>query len=230
MFRRQPLSLGKAPSPTELTARMIGIGMVFAGPSESEPDIERTLVHASIAGMGGDLRTLSVLTTWLGVHHGHVHVERLIKLVMSTPDQRVRAYWAAVAYWLRKDRRFLRVAQVYRSRKPTDLVEVGTDFQLTRRGADERFEGSVLRVPAGVLRDRDSDVLTPTELLKVHHGYRNRVRMGTTTRADVWTLLEQGGPGMTASEIARRASCSFATAHEVLQDFTLLGAGASARP
>ena len=35
----------------------------------------------------------------------------------------------------------------------------GTEFQIKRRGEDERFLGSKLRVPKGTLRDRLEDVL-----------------------------------------------------------------------
>ena len=45
-------------------------------------------------------------------------------------------------------------------------------------GEDERFAGSALRVPAGMLRDRAADVLSPTRLAAVHRGYFNRVRLG----------------------------------------------------
>ncbi|MFU8803009.1 MAG: hypothetical protein ACNA8W_04280, partial [Bradymonadaceae bacterium] len=96
-----------------------------------------------------------------------------------------------------------------------------TDFQIARRGEDERFAGSALRVPAGTLRDREADVLSPETLVGHHAGYRNRVLMGPTWRADVWTILEDE-PGVSVAEAARRAGCSFATAWQVVQDFRLL--------
>jgi hypothetical protein len=74
---------------------------------------------------------------------------------------------------------------------------------------DERFAGTSL--PAGTLRDRTADVLTPEELASLHPGYRNRVLMGPTWRADVWTVLE-GAPSLTPAEAAREAGCGFATA------------------
>ena len=92
-----------------------------------------------------------------------------------------------------------------------DLLPVGTDFQISRRGEDERFAGSVLRVPAGTLRDREADVIAPEALVGRHAGYRNRVLMGPTWRADVWTVLEDEHQ-MSVAEAARRAGCYFATA------------------
>ncbi|MCG5056162.1 MAG: hypothetical protein KA712_24695 [Myxococcales bacterium] len=130
------------PSPDELTARMVAIGMNFAGKAAADADIERTLLHASALGMDdGDLRVLAVLTTWLGVHHGHVNADQLVRLVGAHRSGRVRAYWAAIATWLRKDRRLARLAAAYEG-PVIDLLPTGTEFQISRRGADERLSGS----------------------------------------------------------------------------------------
>jgi hypothetical protein len=102
--------LEAAPTADAITARMVGIGMMFAAKAESDADIESTLLHASVLGMvEGDLRVLAVLTTWLGVHHAHVNADGLVRLVGAHPSERVRAYWAAVAMWLKKDRRLARL-------------------------------------------------------------------------------------------------------------------------
>ncbi len=209
------------PAAELLTARMVGVGMNFAATPERDADLESTLVHASQLGMDdGDLRVLSVLTTWLGVHHAHVNADRLVRLATAETSERVRAYWAAIASWLAKDRRFARLNTAYDGPR-VDLLPVGTDFQLKRRGEDPRFVGSKLKAPAGTLRDRNDDVLSPEVLARRHAGYRNRLLMGPTWRADVWTVLERA-PELSVAEVARRASCSFATAWQVVQDFKLL--------
>jgi hypothetical protein len=216
------------PTPDELTARMVGIGMNFAAKADADADIESTLLHASVLGMDErDLRVLGVLSTWLGVHHTHVNADRLVRLVGAHPSERVRAYWASVATWLKKDRRLTRLAGAYEG-APIDLLPTGTEFQIKRRGEDERFTGSKLRVPKGTLRDRHEDVLSAEVLVRRHAGYRNRVLMGPSFRADVWTVLERG-PDLAIADIARKASCSFATAWQTAQDFRLLrAAGANA--
>jgi len=214
------------PAPEELTARMVGIGMSFAAEPEADADIESTLVHASVLGVvDGDLRVLGVLTTWLGVHHTHVNADRLVRLVGAHPSERVRAYWSAVATWLAKDRRLARLAGAY-DEAPLELLPTGTAFQMQRRGEDERFAGSKLLVPKGTLRDRHEDVLAPELLVRRHAGYRNRVLMGPSFRADVWTVLEHA-PELSIAEVARKASCSFAAAWQTAQDFRLLRAARS---
>lgn len=212
------------PTADALTARMVGIGMNFAAQGEADADIESTLVHASVVGMDdADLRVLAVLTTWLGVHHAHVNVDRLVRLVAVQPSERVRAYWAAVARWLHRDRRLARLRGAYRG-PPIELLPTGTAFQIQRRGEDERFAGSNLRVPRGTLRDRREDVLAPEVLVRRHLGYRNRVLMGPSFRAEVWTALERA-PDLSIAAVARKASCSFATAWQTVQDYRLLRVG-----
>lgn len=218
-------SRSTAPSPRPpsavLTARMVGIGMHFAAEPAADAEIEGTLVLASELGMDqNDLRVLSVLTTWFGVHHTYVNADRLVRLVSGHESPRVRAYWAALARWKAGDRRFARLARLYRG-PVLELLPAGNAFQIERRGVDERFAGSKLSVPKGTLRDRLDDVLDPKALAQRHHGFRNRVLFGSNWRADVWTVLE-ASPELSVAEVARRASCSFATAWTTLRDFRLL--------
>lgn len=215
-------ALAHRPEDGLLTRDMVGIGMNFAAEANPSAPIEETLVHASEVGMEDqhDLRVLAVLTTWIGAHHRHINADRLTRCVAAHGSGRVHAYWAGIARWLSKDRRFFRLEKL-RPQAPVALLPVGNDFQIARRGEDERFMGSVLRVPAGTLRDRDTDVLSPTHLVRRHAGYRNRVIMGPTWRADVWTALE-AEPEATVADVARRVGCSFATAWQVVQDFRLI--------
>ena len=67
-----------APEPDALTAAMVGIGMGFAAPAARAPNIEDTLLFASVAAMEQhDLRVLAVLVTWFGVHCPFVNADRL---------------------------------------------------------------------------------------------------------------------------------------------------------
>jgi hypothetical protein len=217
----RPYALLERPDDAVLSRDMAGIGMNFAVEPNTEAPIEETLVYASSLGLDdGDLRVLSVLTTWLGVHAAHVNADRLVRCASAHTSTRVRAYWAAIARWLAKDRRFARLAKLHEG-PPIDCLPVGTEFQIARRGEDDRFAGSRFRVPAGTLRHRDADVLSPEALVRRHVGYRNRVCMGPTWRADVWTVLERT-PELSVAEAARRTGCSFAAAWQVAQDFSLL--------
>lgn len=204
-----------------LTSDLAAIGMVFHAPPSAEPNIEDTLLAATVEGMeGDDLRVLAVTTTWLGVHGSRVNADRLHRVLTRHRSARVRAYWAAIGVWLGKDRRMARLRSVHDGAR-VDLLRAGTEFHIGRKGEDPRFEGTVLRVPAGVLRDRPSDVLSPEVLAAAHRTYRCRVLIGPSYRADMWAVLE-GDPSLSAAQLARRTYGSFATAWNVKRDWSVL--------
>jgi hypothetical protein len=221
-YRRSALPAPKADDAT-LTANMIGIGMLFAGEGNPNPNIEDTLLHASAAAMeGDDFRVLSVLCTWLGVHAERVNADRLVRVVSAQASPRIRVFWAAFAHWQCKDRRFHRLRRLHRGPR-VDLLSVGQDFQLKRFGEDVRFEGGPLRVDAKTLRQRLSDVMSPGELAKVHAAYRWRMIIGPTYRADLWAALQDDST-LSVSDLARKARSSIGTASEVRRDFRAMNA------
>ena len=220
MAHSRSLAPAEAPSAQVLTADMIGIGMLFGGEASSDPNIEDTLLFASLAGMErGDLRVLAVLVTWFGVHSARVNADRLTRLVGEQESMRVRAFWSALAHWRASDRRLARLSSMALG-PHVDLLSSGTAFLVGRHGEDPRFSGSKLRVPANVLRDRPADVLSPADLAARHEAYRWRLVIGPGYRADMWAALERD-PDLSASALARSAYGSFATAWQVRRDFTV---------
>jgi hypothetical protein len=218
MAFRRALQPAEAPSADALTVAMVGIGMSFAAKApKEEPNIEDTLLFASIEAMERhDLRVLAVLVTWFGVHAPYVNADRLTKLVDAQKSERVRALWSALGRWQIKDRRFVRLEKLSRGAR-IDLLPTGTEFQVKRHGEDQRFARSRLRVPANVLRDRVTDVLSPRELAHRHRAYRYRAMMGPTYRADMWAVLEED-PTLSAAALARRTYGSFSTAWHARRD------------
>ena len=206
------------PAGDDLTRCVAGIGVAVAAEPIRDADIETTLVAASIAGMEqDDFRILALLVSWFDVHSARVNADRLRRLVAAQAP-RVRAFWAALAHWKRRDRRFARLAR-HRGRR-VDLLGTGTDFQIARRGEDPRFADTCLRVPAGILRDRPGDVLDCAALARHHRPYYWRLVIGPTYRADLWAALEQA-PDATAYAIAAATGASYATAWATRSDFML---------
>jgi len=213
----------------ELTAAMVGIGMNFGAEARPDANIEDTLLAASIEGFErDDLRVLAILVGWVGVHGAAINADRLIAIVDDQPSPRVCAFWSAIAHWRSKDRRFARLAKVYRG-PPVDLLPVGTDFQISRAGEDSRVAGSALRVPGNVLRDRAADLRTPRELVRKHRAYRCRVMLGPSYRADMWAELESD-PTISPAELACRTYGSFAAAWQAKQDFLVLAGQRTSSP
>jgi hypothetical protein len=197
---------------------MVGIGILVGGIASQAPDLEATLVRASIVGMErGDLRALAVLVTWFGTHAGRVNADRLTRLVALQVSKRVRAFWSALAHWRSTDRRFARLASSYRGSR-VDLLTTGTGLLVGRHGEDPRFAGSKLRASANVLRDRPANVLTPAELARQHAACRWRVVIGPTYRVHMWAALERE-PSLSAAALARTAYGSIATAWQTRRDF-----------
>lgn len=208
---------------SDLTAAMAGIGMNLAAEPAPQPNVEDTLVAASMEGMEhDDLRVLDLLIAWLETHHRLVNADRLIRATSSLESRRVRALWAAAAAWLHEDRRLSRLAQLHDG-PPVDLLRSGTEFLLSRNGEDARFLGSPLRVPAGVIRVRKADVLPAADLARRHRTIYYRILMGPSYRADMWAELERN-PDLSAADLARRAYGSFATAWQVKRDRELVAA------
>ena len=213
------------PSHDDLTAALIGVGFLLAGEGTPAPNIEDTLLWASVEGMKGDFRVLSILATWLGVHSRYVNADRLTRIVKLQASQEVRALWSGLAHWQGKDSRWKRLGEIYEGPRVAPLPE-GANFQIRRHGEDPRFAGTPLRVPANFLRDRVRDVLTPSELAARHFVYAARVQMGPTYRADMWAALK-AEPTLSAAELARRAYGSFATAWSTRRDFAILAKGSA---
>lgn len=221
MAYSRPVESASLQEGTRLTSDMVGIGMLFAAPASREPNVEDTLIAASVEGMErDDRRVLAVLTTWIGIHHPRINADRLARALAVHPSDRVRAYWAAVASWLENDRRLARLRSLHEGPR-VGLLRSGSAFQVRRRGEDPRFRGTPLRVPAGLLRDRAADVLSPEELARRHTTYRLRILIGPSYRADMWAVLERA-PETSTADLARRTYGSFATAWKVKQDWALL--------
>jgi len=203
-----------------LTKDLAAIGFLFRTQSTHGPNIEDTLVAASIEGVDGEYRVLSMLVDWLDIHLFNVNADRLIKLVLKLKGSKEKHFWCAMAQRKSADTRFKKLSALYSSRM--DLFETGTPFQIERKGEDPRFAGTVLRIPDQSLRQRQSDILSPEKLAKIHSAYRSRILMGPTYRADMWALLEDAKANLSPSEIARRAYGSFPTALKVKRDWSIL--------
>ncbi len=208
--------------PEQLNPSLVSIGINLAsGPAQIDVNIENVLYFSSVEAIANDdYRLLSLITTWLGVHHRAVNLDRLVKLVGNCENQKFRAYWGSIGVWLGSDRRLLKLASQYHG-PIIDLQSVGGDFQISRFGEDPRFKNGFLRVPANLLRDRVEDVLSPVELARKLPAYRNRIIIGPSYRADMWASLEEN-PNLSAAQIARKAYGSFATAWHVKQDWQMI--------
>ena len=211
----------------DLTAALVGIGFNLAGTPAKDPDIEPTLIAASLEAMERpDLRVLDLLVTWFAIHAERINVGRLRRLLVGQPA-RVRALWSAFARLRKTDGRFAKLTGIYRG--PRVDAAPGTEFLVQRDGEHPDFTGTPLRVARKLLRGRRQDVLTPEQLAQRHAAYRCRVILGPCYRADCWAVLE-ARPDAAPADVARVAGASFSTAWHAHRDFVLIAGGGPVRP
>ena len=209
----------------ELTSHMIGIGMMFSGKPSRNPNIENTLVAASIEAFEKkDGRVRSMLADWFHVYHQWVNADRLISLVLTLENDLARRYWCALSQWKCKDTRFKRLAGLYADR--ADLSPSSWRL-IEMRGEDERFQNTCLRIPKGFLRSNsDKYIFLPSFLVKSHRVLKYRMMIGPTYRADMWARLsmlsKKRAIALPCAELARFSYGSYATANRVKNEWLLV--------
>ncbi|MBX7147849.1 hypothetical protein K1X76_02085 [bacterium] len=208
----------------ELTSHLIGIGFLLGGTPYKNANIENTLIAASIEGLAGDGRILSLLVDWIEIHSLRINADRLVQIILQLAPQQTflfSVFWAAIGEWFKSDIRFTKLKKLS-PKKRFDFLGDRTDFLIKKNGEDERFKKTCLRIPQKVLRHRPGDILPPEELAKIHLPYKFRILMGPTYRSDMWALFCQK-PQLSAAQVAKDCYGSYPTAFMVKRDFKVLG-------
>jgi hypothetical protein len=205
-----------------LTADLVSIGFLFAANrAKEEPNIEDSIIAASIEGLKGDYRVLSLLVDWIHIHMKQVNIDRLVNVLKELPDKKLKAFWSSVAKSQKNDPRLKKLSRIYRGSPFSLLDEEDMKFRLKRDGMDPRFTGSHFVIPGKVLRHRPSDIADSATVARFHLAYRYRLIIGPTYRADMWAALELAHK-LTPAEIARKCYGSFSTAWNVKRDWEII--------
>jgi hypothetical protein len=168
-----------------------------------------------------DFRILALIVQWVDVHEKCINHPRLLRLLQSDgTDVMTRQFWRAIAQWKRTNRKWASFVKMDPPSSRWELLPVGTDFQIQRKGEDPRFVETDVCIPKGLLPVREGDVLGPQEMINFHRFYRNRIQFGVCLRADIWSYLELE-PNLRSAQLAKKVGCAFASAWEVKQDFEL---------
>ena len=234
MSYSRPVLPESFPEGSALECALYGMGvMISADKRVPDPNIEDTLISAVREELlHGGSRVLALATDWIEVHRDRINVDRLTRALESLSGEgNVKIYFTALAQWLVKsDRRFARLAHLYKGERRTFLslppdapFSDLTGLLVTRAGGeDPRFANTCLKVPLGTIRRRPGKhILSAKELCKLHAPFRFRVMMGPSYRADLWAIYHQD-PSLSAYEAAKRAYSSYETARQVKQDFELV--------
>lgn len=204
----------------ELSARLSGIGVRFAVDPVRDPNIEDVLLSAANEAIfGGDSRLWGLLFEWWHAHHPYVNAERLVRVLREVGRPKLTAFFSGLAQTIHPCGRFRTLAAMYRGKRLV-MVHERYRYRLTRDGEVARFKGTCLAVPNGFYKPRPADVLTPQQLCSWHRGYRCRVEIGPTYRADLWAACEARWP-QTLHALAKAAYCSKSAARRVAHDYAL---------
>ena len=205
---------------TDTAALLAGIGCALTVKPLLNADIEYTLFVASQESLNKlDFRILGLLVQWIDIHDSYLNHPRLLRMVTKAFPLTQR-FWKAVAQWKHRNRKWKSFLSLSTATTRFELLPAGTVFQIQRKGEDPRFAPTDLQIPNGLLRVRNEDILTKTQLIQFHRTYANRVRFGVCLRADLWSVLEEH-PTLSASQLAKQIGCAFASAWEAKQDFEL---------
>ena len=204
----------------DITSLLSGIGCSLGAESYKNADIEYTLFLASEESLKQlDFRILGLIVQWVDIHDSYLNHPRLLRFI-KTAASITQRFWRAIAQWKQENRKWSKFLLLEAQSSHFELLPVGTEFQIQRKGEDPRFENTDLRIPNGVLRAREGDILSQKQLIRFHRTYANRVRFGVCLRADLWSLLEEDS-SLTPTQLAKKVGCAFASAWEVKQDFML---------
>ena len=220
-------------SGNQLDSSLRAIGFnVFCDRKSTDPNIEETLISASIEAVNGrDNRLGGLVVDWMTIHSARINVDRLTKFVNQLNNDTykfVRVFWCANAQRLfTKDQRFKRLSQIYRGRR-INLVDCltykkrkRTNLLIALKGQDERFTNTCIRLPKGYFSERSKQIFPASVVAKNHLTYRYRLMMGPSYRADVWGLIKRN-PNISAYALAKKAYCSYRTAYITKKDYEML--------
>lgn len=187
-------------------------------------DIEATLLSL-IKNLPDEYRLASVLLSWVKVHGNYVIVEKMMKRVRKeSPDSALSRWMVLVAAWA--------VECGYHKWKKLGAPLAGpiyfyapevSEAAIARKGAIPWLESVGFRVPRDSFRIRESDVLSPEELIAINRQYRNRYLYGASWRADIITAIQDGISS--PAEISRVTGCSYEPAYRISQEYRMVEKG-----
>ena len=205
---------------------LIAIGFRLASAEKKSRKLEKIDIESTLLGIicsfTADYRIASILMSWIKVHGNYVIVEKLIKLRNrvsretgeSLPWMSFISAWA-VDCGFNKWRKLIQ-----KEIGPIYLYDPEiSENAILRKGLLPWPEPLGFRVPKNSLRIRESDVLTPEELIQLNQQYKNRYIFGASWRADIITATQNGI--ITPMEISRAVGCSYEPAYRISREYFL---------
>jgi hypothetical protein len=193
---------------------------VNANSNKSEDvDIETTLLKA-IGEFDNDSRMISLVFSWLTVHHKQLLADKLFRNFKSIENKEKYRWFPAVCSFLvhLKDFRFSK--GVSKAKKPIYIGDRNNSLSIKRKGNYEFLEGLNFFIPIGNVRIREKDILNSKDLSTLNLQYRNRLIFGPNWRSDIITSFQQGYKN--ANQISVHLGLNRSRVGEVLKSYKLI--------
>ncbi len=212
--------------------RLAAIGIRVVAPAAKrladsfEADIERTLLDGleEFDTTSRDGRLIGLLFSWIKVHGEFVICEKLGTLALKREEERPGStlFLPALAALPISEGLHKWKALGRRRKSPVYLYpEEVARGAIKLKGRIPWLAALNYHAAVGSIRIRESDVMSPAELIRANRQYRNRYLYGPSWRADIVTAVEEGA--RSPMEVARRTGCSYEPAHRVFRQLTLAG-------
>ena len=202
----------------------IGFRLDYGAPASYDPesaDIEQTLLNV-LAAFPEDYRIAAIAMAWIKVHGKYIIAERISKLCNSEGDRACPFHpWLSfIAAWAVECGYYKWRMLIKKEKSPVYLYDPEvSESVILRKGAMPWCIPFGFRIPLDSLRIRESDVLTPQELMRYNLQYRNRYIYGPSWRADIITAIQRGITSPMA--ISRAVGCSYEPAHRISREYLM---------
>lgn len=179
-------------------------------------DIEST-IHEACLEVSRDSRLFSLLCSWVSVHGNYVITEKLMKI-----QKKQYAPWLTALAIFATNIGFHKWKRLLKKHKEqyalVSLTLALSSIEL--KGEEPNFKKYGFLLPKNIIRIRSSDVLKQPFLIKKNKQYFNRLRFGSSWRADIITAIEFGIEN--PYQIAKVLGCSYEPAHRIFNEYQLL--------
>ncbi|OFZ26727.1 MAG: hypothetical protein A2381_17205 [Bdellovibrionales bacterium RIFOXYB1_FULL_37_110] len=214
---------------TNLNTKLMAIGFVISGVGSAPHrsgrpefiDIEQTLTEALVESKN-DFRLASLIFSWVAIHGDYVIVEKLFKIIHTDYHRDLKDNvwpYALAAFAMSK--------KIHKWKKLTHKFKEGvyafpkemSELPIKQKGAASWAKKFNILIPEDSIRIRETDILSPEELIKNNLQYKNRYLFGVSYRADIITAIQLGYE--TPSQISKLIQCSYEPAHRIFNEYRM---------
>lgn len=201
---------------TDALLNGLGCNMTAKAPKDLLPEECLSLLSTRVLE---DPKALILLNAAIQTNKSLLHPEMLLKCLKEFEEANLKVIGALLTKT--EDRRFAKVISHCKSskqkpKKPAPVLSLAARIGQTKFDKDfKKFGIKIAELP--IVDSRK--ISSPVRLLRHNLFFKNRVLFGCNWRADIISCIELGIAN--PSDIKRRLSCSYETAHRIFNDYQM---------